>query len=195
MYTLLIGNSGKYADIGGFLNVLRDGGHLVIFKDACIEDISRREVLALIPLAVRVIFYRNDDFDDEFYQAAYLNGVPVLVAGLDEVYDPPHPTLLQSPIQTKAFWETIGKIYRTHLDKNADYSPANILGTGSIGVVTRLWDKTARLLNLAGFKLHMETSEYVAPKEPKNESIADSFLDLASYGIIGLLLMRNQWGR
>lgn len=44
-----------------------------------------------------------------------------------------HITEVRSPIQARAFREFIGRMYRVHLKKNADYSPANILGAGKIG--------------------------------------------------------------
>jgi nucleoside 2-deoxyribosyltransferase len=107
-----------------------------------------------------------------------------------------HPTEMKSPTQAKAFMEILGRMYRTHLQKNADYSPANILATGEVGLVTRLWDKTARLLNLMGFKFEIEEAGYyTAPSDPKNESIEDTYMDLAVYAIIGLLLKKGIWGR
>jgi len=106
-----------------------------------------------------------------------------------------HPTEVRCPKQAFAFRKTIGRMYRTHLDKNADYSPANILGTGQVGLITRLWDKMARIMNLSGFKLTVVESEYVQPKVPKNESIEDTLLDMAVYAIIGLLLRWGQWGK
>jgi hypothetical protein len=41
-----------------------------------------------------------------------------------------HPTEITSPVQCVSFLDTIMRMYRVHLQKNADYSPANILGTG-----------------------------------------------------------------
>lgn len=107
-----------------------------------------------------------------------------------------HPTETKSPVQCQAFREVVGKMYRTHLNKNADYSPANILLTGETGLVTRLWDKTARLLNLTGFKFQAILHEGIqAPKKPKNESIEDTYQDMAVYAVIGMLLRRGQWGK
>lgn len=106
-----------------------------------------------------------------------------------------HTTEVRCPNQVKAFREMVGGMYRLHLDKNADYSPANILGAGEIGVVTRIWDKVARLMNLTGFKIDLKTKiEFVAPKEPKNEPIQDSYYDLANYAVIGLLVKNGKWG-
>lgn len=106
-----------------------------------------------------------------------------------------HVTEKRAPDQCSAFIDAIMKMYRTHLRKNADYSPANILGTGDLGLVTRLWDKIARLMNLSGFKLSLEKSTYEKPLTPSNEAIDDTFEDLAVYGVIGMLLRKGMWGR
>jgi nucleoside 2-deoxyribosyltransferase len=106
-----------------------------------------------------------------------------------------HSVETNSPVQCSAFMQTLMSMYRIHLDKNADYSPANILGTGQVGVVVRLWDKMARLMNLMGFKLKVETSEYDEPIDPKNESVDDTLLDAANYAIICRLLRAKKWGR
>jgi len=106
-----------------------------------------------------------------------------------------HPTELLRPIQAQAFKEILGHMYQVHLDKNADYSPSNVLATGEIGLVTRLWDKVARLLNLTGFQIEISSSRFVVPKKPKNEAIEDTYMDLAVYGIIGLLLRQDKWGK
>jgi len=125
------------------------------------------------------------------YEYAIHNNIPVY-----EYPDIPaiHPVEQTSPVQCEAFMETLMFMYRIHLDKNADYSPANIMGTGQVGVVVRLWDKMARLMNLMGFKLRVQTSEYDEPIDPKNESVDDTLLDAANYAIICRLLRANKWG-
>jgi Domain of unknown function (DUF4406) len=106
-----------------------------------------------------------------------------------------HPTEVNCPNQAIAYAETVNQMYRLHLSKNADYSPANILGTGEHGVIVRLWDKIARLMNLTGYQFKISESRLEAPKEPKHEAIEDSFIDAACYGVIGLLVRRGVWGR
>ncbi len=64
-----------------------------------------------------------------------------------------HPTEVSCPEQSAEFLSIVMRMYRTHLDKNADYSPANILGPGMVGIATRLWDKLTRFINLSGFPL------------------------------------------
>jgi len=109
---------------------------------------------------------------------------------------PLHPTEVRCPEQVIAFREITGLLYRTHLQKNADYSPANIMATGEVGLVTRLWDKIARLMNLTGFRFVIaEAGRMDAPREPKNEAIDDTYLDAAVYSIIGYMLRKGKWGR
>lgn len=77
--------------------------------------------------------------------------------------------------------------------KSADYGPSAIGGMGEIGIVVRLWDKMARLLNLLGFDV---TKGRINPGAiPKNESIDDTLMDLASYAIIMLIYRRGKWGK
>ncbi|HRF49353.1 MAG TPA: DUF1937 family protein [Anaerolineales bacterium] len=108
---------------------------------------------------------------------------------------PLHPTEVRCPQQTKAFREIIGQMYRTHLRKNADYSPANVLLTGEVGLVTRLWDKVARLLNLTGFDVKVDVGSFKAPKTAQNEPIEDAYEDAGVYAIIGRLLRAGKWGK
>jgi hypothetical protein len=106
-----------------------------------------------------------------------------------------HPTEVGSPVQCQAFMDVIMAMYRVHLNKNADYSPANILGTGELGVVVRLWDKVARLMNLTGFRLTVESATFGEPRIPRNESVDDAYMDLSVYGIIGMLVRKRAWGK
>ena len=64
--------------------------------------------------------------------------------------------------------------------KQNDYGKDNILGFGDKGLVVRLWDKINRLRNLIW-------NSY----RPKNESVVDTFIDIAGYAIIGLMLDRG----
>ena len=107
-----------------------------------------------------------------------------------------HPTEIKSPNQSKRFKEIVDQMYLVHLDKNADYSPANVLGMGEMGVVVRLWDKMTRLMSLLGFEVNVEFVGYDPnkAKTPKNESINDTYLDMAVYAIIGRLYREGKWG-
>ena len=58
-------------------------------------------------------------------------------------------------------------MYQVYLEKNRDYSPMNILATGMVGVATRIWDKTARILSLLGWNL--QTGEYLQERKSTND--------------------------
>ena len=67
--------------------------------------------------------------------------------------------------------------------KQRDYGPGNISDFGELGVLVRANDKMARLKNL-----------HKAGIAPSNESVEDSWLDLANYAVIALMLRRGIWG-
>lgn len=122
------------------------------------------------------VYYHNDS----------LGNIPMMI------------TESRCPTQVRAFMDVIMKMYRVHLKKNADYSPANILGTGSVGVVVRMWDKMARIMNLVGFNIALkETAQYDPKKQvsASNEPLEDSFWDMSVYSVISILLDRNAWGK
>ncbi|MDQ3223962.1 MAG: DUF1599 domain-containing protein [Gemmatimonadota bacterium] len=69
--------------------------------------------------------------------------------------------------------------------KHGDYGPDNIArapGGALNGVVVRLHDKMSRLAHLS------ETG-----KAPNNESIRDTYMDMANYALIGLMILDGQW--
>jgi hypothetical protein len=66
--------------------------------------------------------------------------------------------------------------------KQYDYGPGNIAGFGEVGVLVRLNDKIERLKNLM-----------LNNKEINNESVYDTWLDIANYGLIGLMCKENLW--
>lgn len=68
--------------------------------------------------------------------------------------------------------------------KQRDYGPGNILEFGELGILIRANDKYKRLKNL----LHDN------PNEPSNETLEDSWVDAANYGIIALMVRRGIWG-
>ena len=104
-------------------------------------------------------------------------------------------TELLRPKQVRGYIDIVMNGYRVHLAKNADYSPINILGTGEIGLATRIWDKVARLLHLIGFNIDISKSEYDKPKIAKNESFEDNLIDLSVYSIIWQLYHKGIWGK
>jgi hypothetical protein len=75
------------------------------------------------------------------------------------------------------------------IKKHRDYGPKNISNSpygATNGLVVRMWDKIARIVNLTKDGKNV-TAE--------NEPLEDSFKDIANYGIIGLLVLRGKWDK
>jgi hypothetical protein len=71
------------------------------------------------------------------------------------------------------------------IKKHKDYGPKNISQSpgGPInGLRVRMHDKLARINHL-----------YDNGADPQNESLRDSFIDLANYAIIALLVLDKEW--
>lgn len=71
------------------------------------------------------------------------------------------------------------------IKKHKDYGPLNISrspGGPLNGLRVRIWDKVARINNLLD-----------SGSTPENESLRDSFLDLANYSIIALMVLDQTW--
>lgn len=71
------------------------------------------------------------------------------------------------------------------IKKHEDYGPANISdapGGPLNGLSVRLHDKVARLNHLLS-----------NDKEPKNEAIEDTFIDILNYALIALLVIEGKW--
>jgi hypothetical protein len=71
------------------------------------------------------------------------------------------------------------------IKKQKDYGPKNISQSpgGPInGLRVRMFDKLARINNL-----------YETGATPENESLRDSFMDIANYGIIAMMVLDGQW--
>jgi 5'-nucleotidase len=171
----------------------------LIKADAIIDD--KPETIDRFP-GLAILFDRpHNQVYSALWRAHSWNEVIELISKYqpcdDEPVEPPplHPTEIRCPEQVKAFNAILDGIKETHLRKNSDYSPANIQGTGEIGLATRIWDKTARLLNLSGFRIEIASSRFEAPCQPKNESIEDTLLDLATYAIIALVYRQGKWGK
>jgi len=87
------------------------------------------------------------------------------------------------------FEQAVEKVYADSqavlLNKHLDYGPKNISGSpgGPLnGLRVRMHDKLARINHL------MDSGA-----APQNESLEDSFLDLANYGMIAQLVLRGEW--
>ena len=78
-----------------------------------------------------------------------------------------------------------GQLHRLMVKKQKDYGPSNIAnapGGALNGIRVRMFDKVARINNLVD-----------SGAEPENESLHDSFMDLANYAIIALMVLDDNW--
>lgn len=85
----------------------------------------------------------------------------------------------------KKFENVLIELLKLHMKKSADYGSSddpydNLRDFGWKGVVVRLGDKYHRLKNLIK-----------SNKLPANESIEDTFKDIAVYAIIGYILFKE----
>lgn len=83
--------------------------------------------------------------------------------------------------------EIMDELATLAVQKQVDYGPKNISNSpyGPVqGLVVRIYDKIARIVNLTKNDI-----------DPQNESLEDSFKDLANYGVIGLMVLRGKWDR
>lgn len=88
---------------------------------------------------------------------------------------------LQTP-QAKAALEIMLDLVKLIDKKQLDYGPGNISAFGELGLLVRCNDKIERMKNLHSKGL-----------SPKNESMDDSWRDLANYAVIALIVRAGKW--
>ena len=108
----------------------------------------------------------------------------VLPPGVSEIainnYDPK-----QFEINVREILQELGDLL---ISKQNDYGPKNISdapGGPLNGLLVRMFDKMSRMVNLV----------YIRKAKAENEPLEDSFKDMANYGIIGLLVLRDKWAK
>ena len=82
-------------------------------------------------------------------------------------------------------FDTMFDLAQLLVRKHHDYGPHNIgrsPGGPLNGLRVRLWDKLARINHLLD-----------SGADPENESLRDSFADLANYSVIALLVLDGSW--
>ncbi|MBN1535930.1 MAG: hypothetical protein JW908_04300 [Anaerolineales bacterium] len=77
-------------------------------------------------------------------------------------------------------------LFETFKKKQACYGKGNIAKFGEIGTLVRAYDKIERLYNLVFKKAENKLPE---------ETINDTWLDLADYALIALLVRSGAWER
>ena len=89
-------------------------------------------------------------------------------------------TTTQPKTLDEAFEVITKELLETFLKKHHDYGKGNILEIEELGIAFREAEKVSRLKNLL-----MKTDD------PANESIDDTWTDIAVYGVIALLFRRG----
>ena len=100
------------------------------------------------------------------------------------------------PDTCKEFEDIQSEMFELFLRKQADYGPTNV-GMGSevvdtdrkvkrslAGLSVRLNDKVQRFLNLT-----------FNNREPENETLEDTLIDIANYAVMAIIVQRKQWGK
>lgn len=85
----------------------------------------------------------------------------------------------------RAVFRTFEEARELLLKKHKDYGPKNISespGGPLNGLLVRMNDKMARLEHL-----------HYNKQDPENESLRDTFMDLANYGLIAVLVLDGEW--
>ena len=113
----------------------------------------------------------------------------------EDTVDPVASCEMLYPETTKEFKEIQQEQYTLFCMKQLDYGPENItlgkdvekaknLKLSLLGIWFRSNDKIQRILNLVQ-----------SNRNPSNESLEDSWIDLSNYSIISMLISRNKWGK
>ena len=100
------------------------------------------------------------------------------------------------PIMCDSFESITDKMFELFKKKQSDYGPTNI-GMGNrvietdedversmMGLVVRMNDKVQRLMNLV-----------LDNKDPQNESVEDTLIDIANYAVMARLVIDREWGK
>ncbi len=84
----------------------------------------------------------------------------------------------------EAFEEVCEELKQMFIKKHRDYGKENILEIGELGIAFRINEKLARIKNLLLKNI-----------KPENESVEESWIDIAVYVIIAVLYKRSWFKR
>lgn len=79
-----------------------------------------------------------------------------------------------------AFEQVYKEMITIFIKKHKDYGKGNILDTGELGIAFRINDKLNRLKHILTTK-----------KNPDNESMEESWIDIAVYAVIAVMYLRG----
>lgn len=84
----------------------------------------------------------------------------------------------------QAYGLVLDDLMKMFLKKHKDYGKSNILSVGELGIAMRVTEKVERIKNL------LMKNAGVAPA---NESLEETWVDIAVYAILAVLHMRGQF--
>lgn len=84
----------------------------------------------------------------------------------------------------EAFEIVCQQMLEIFLKKHKDYGKGNVLDMGELGIAFRISEKFNRIKHLL-----------MSGRKPENESIDDSWIDIAVYAVIAILLRRGWFER
>lgn len=82
----------------------------------------------------------------------------------------------------QAFEQVNSELLEMFLSKHRDYGKGNILANGELGIAMRVSEKVERLKHLL-----------VSGQKPSNETIEETWIDVAVYAVIAVLYRRKQF--
>jgi hypothetical protein len=82
----------------------------------------------------------------------------------------------------QAFKQIEDELLQLFLKKHKDYGKGNILSVKELGIALRISEKIERIKHLM-----------MQGNEPANESVEETWKDIAVYGILAVLLRRGQF--
>lgn len=82
----------------------------------------------------------------------------------------------------KAFEQINSELLEMFLKKHKDYGKGNITANKELGIAMRMAEKVERLKHLL-----------MTGNDPANETIEETWIDLATYAIIAVLYRRGHW--
>ncbi len=86
----------------------------------------------------------------------------------------------------QAYQQILDELLEMFLKKHKDYGKGNILSIKELGIAIRATEKVERLK-------HLLMKEELGKGDPVNESIEETWVDIAVYSIIGVLYRRKQF--
>ncbi len=82
----------------------------------------------------------------------------------------------------QAFEQVSDELLVMFLKKHKDYGKGNILANGELGIAMRVSEKVERLKHLL-----------FSQQTPQNEAVEETWIDIAVYAVIAVLLKRKQF--